>query len=249
MKPPVSALGNIGLIPMAITGPGTFSIISPCIQCASTEDNAKGTVMIKAALVFAASLSLGSAAQAASNFSFTGALDDPSSVLFFDFNVGAASMVTLRSWSYAGGVNAAGATIARGGFDPILAVFALPTGDRIGQNDDGAGVAVDAVSGRAFDTLITGFLNPGDYRVSVMVFPNFAPTNVFTGTFPGATTFVDASGVDLQPRSNQWAFDILNVNSAVLVPAVPEPQSWALLIAGFGLTGAAMRRRRMAATA
>lgn len=28
---------------------------------------------------------------------------------------------------------------------------------------------------------------------------------------------------------------------------VPEPQSWAMLIAGFGLTGAAMRRRRAAA--
>ncbi len=31
--------------------------------------------------------------------------------------------------------------------------------------------------------------------------------------------------------------------------AVPEPSSWALLIAGFGLTGAAMRRRRGAAVA
>ena len=29
--------------------------------------------------------------------------------------------------------------------------------------------------------------------------------------------------------------------------AVPEPASWAMLIAGFGLTGAAMRRRRVAA--
>ena len=26
--------------------------------------------------------------------------------------------------------------------------------------------------------------------------------------------------------------------------AVPEPASWALMIAGFGLTGAALRRRR-----
>lgn len=37
----------------------------------------------------------------------------------------------------------------------------------------------------------------------------------------------------------------------LLVPRgtmVPEPQSWALLIAGFGLTGAAMRRRRAAVT-
>jgi hypothetical protein len=29
--------------------------------------------------------------------------------------------------------------------------------------------------------------------------------------------------------------------------AVPEPASWAMLIAGFGLTGAAMRRRRVTA--
>jgi hypothetical protein len=28
------------------------------------------------------------------------------------------------------------------------------------------------------------------------------------------------------------------------VTFVPEPENWALLIAGFGLTGAAMRRRR-----
>ena len=33
------------------------------------------------------------------------------------------------------------------------------------------------------------------------------------------------------------------------VSAVPEPASWAMLIAGFGLTGAALRRRRMAAVA
>jgi len=32
------------------------------------------------------------------------------------------------------------------------------------------------------------------------------------------------------------------------VAGVPEPASWAMLIAGFGLTGAAMRRRRVAAT-
>lgn len=31
---------------------------------------------------------------------------------------------------------------------------------------------------------------------------------------------------------------------AVVLSVVPEPASWAMLIAGFGLTGAAMRRRR-----
>jgi hypothetical protein len=37
-----------------------------------------------------------------------------------------------------------------------------------------------------------------------------------------------------------------NVTLSVAPANVPEPASWALLIAGFGLTGAAMRRRRRA---
>lgn len=37
--------------------------------------------------------------------------------------------------------------------------------------------------------------------------------------------------------------------SVQTIAGVPEPQSWALLIAGFGLTGAAMRRRRARAIA
>ncbi|OYU16536.1 MAG: hypothetical protein CFE37_00620 [Alphaproteobacteria bacterium PA4] len=34
-----------------------------------------------------------------------------------------------------------------------------------------------------------------------------------------------------------------------IAPGVPEPASWAMLIAGFGLVGAAMRRRTIAVTA
>ena len=38
----------------------------------------------------------------------------------------------------------------------------------------------------------------------------------------------------------------LRVNELTLAAAVPEPASWALMIAGFGLVGAAMRRRALA---
>ena len=38
-------------------------------------------------------------------------------------------------------------------------------------------------------------------------------------------------------------------NTITVTAAVPEPASWALLIAGFGLTGAAARRRRVATVA
>jgi len=50
--------------------------------------------------------------------------------------------------------------------------------------------------------------------------------------YPFATTF--------QPRNFAGSINYS-------VGAVPEPQSWALLIAGFGLVGAAMRRRQTAA--
>ena len=38
-----------------------------------------------------------------------------------------------------------------------------------------------------------------------------------------------------------------NANSVdVTITAVPEPAAWAIMIAGFGLAGAALRRRRLA---
>jgi hypothetical protein len=41
-----------------------------------------------------------------------------------------------------------------------------------------------------------------------------------------------------------WGFDNLAITLSGGNTGVPEPASWAMLIAGFGLTGAAMRRRR-----
>ena len=70
--------------------------------------------------VLAVVMMLATPAVWATNLSFTGTFTHDDNVQLFTFVVGAPSTVTLRTWSYAGGVNAAGATIARGGFDPIL---------------------------------------------------------------------------------------------------------------------------------
>jgi hypothetical protein len=71
----------------------------------------------------------------AADFSFMGNFTEDDEVQLFNFTVGSTSDVTLRSYSYAGGINAAGQTIARGGFDPILALF-NSSGLRIGEQDD-----------------------------------------------------------------------------------------------------------------
>ncbi|HWA26422.1 MAG TPA: DVUA0089 family protein [Lacunisphaera sp.] len=186
-----------------------------------------------------------SAAVYANDFSFTGNLANDDDVQLFTFTVGATSNVTLRTWSYAGGTNAAGQVIARGGFDTILALFDS-TGALINQNDDGgfANVAADALTGMPWDTFLTALLDPGTYTVSVAQYDNFAIgpnlSNGFQGS--GAVGFVDVSGVvPGNQRDSHWAFDILNVNSAT---TIPDTGSSALLVAGaMGLLLFVNRRR------
>lgn len=48
------------------------------------------------------------------------------------------------------------------------------------------------------------------------------------------------------PTGGQW--DAQTASLAVGTAAVPEPATWAMMIAGFALTGAALRRRRAATT-
>lgn len=177
-----------------------------------------------------------SAPAAAADFSYTGNLSDPNQVLLFDFNVGSASQVTLRTYSYAGGTNAAGAVITRGGFDPILALF-NSSGVLIDENDDGgSNVPTDPLTGNNYDTFLTALLAPGSYTVSVQAFSNFAVGPNLSDGFQGGGSFGG--------RSSFFAFDILGVDTATQVGAVPEPGTWALMLVGFGAIGASMRRAR-----
>lgn len=203
----------------------------------------------------------------AANISFTGNFTQDDDVQFFNFSVGAPSLITLRSWSYAGGTNAAGQAIARGGFDTILALFNQGSGALISQNDDGGAlVSADALTGANFDTFLQTNLSPGNYLVSVQQYDNFANgpnvSNGFTrqgqGNFtPGLTNatdcaanqFIDVTGVlGGHCRDSHWAFDILNVENATEIPLNPVPEPATLILLGsslaFGVSAVRRRRRR-----
>jgi hypothetical protein len=88
-------------------------------------------------------------------------------------------------------------------------------------------------------------------------FFNFVSSGVFGPNIPGlsgwqtyAFSFVPGQAGTIQLNFSSPSTDNIGpLLDNVLVSQVPEPASWALLIAGFGLTGAVMRRRRMAVAA
>jgi len=165
-------------------------------------------------------------------------------VQLFEFSLDESATVTLRTWSYAGGINAAGDTINDGGFDPIITLFD-GMGNLISYNDDGLGVAADPMTDSDYDALITTELEPGNYFAALVQFDNYANGPTLADGFQGTDTrnFLDDNG---DYRTGAWAFDLFNVTQATPIAnaAVPEPSSFLLI--GFGLMGIVLIRKNKA---
>ncbi|MFL6752380.1 MAG: DVUA0089 family protein, partial [Sphingomicrobium sp.] len=147
-------------------------------------------------------------------FSFTGTLATANTVLQFDFTITAQSDITLRTYSYAGGTNAAGQAIPSGGFDPILALFDA-AGALIGQNDDGgSNVPADPTTGSHYDTFLQRALAAGNYTVTVTAYSNFAVGPNLSNGFTGGGSF--------NGRTANFAFDVLGADTAT-GPGAAEP--------------------------
>ena len=72
---------------------------------------------------------------------------------------------------------------------------------------------------------------------------NFCPYTAFGVTFTGTAFSVDFGGT-----ADQIAFDNITLGSETAGGAVPEPSTWAMMLAGFGMVGLGMRRRNTKTT-
>ena len=206
----------------------------------------------------------------AGTFSFQGTFTADDQLQVFLFSAPSAS-VLLRTWSYAGGTNAASTPIHAGGFNPVLTLFDATGGLSgmsilITSNDDGAGVATDSSTGNAYDSLLslTG-LNAGHTYALILsendnlaIGPAYgdgfseAGNGNFTGSLNncGGTDPFCENGLGINGpvyRNGNWAVDITGVRDATEQgAAVPEPASVGLLAAGAAILAALKRRRARA---
>ena len=114
---------------------------------------------------------------------------------------------------------------------------------------------VTAIDGGAFDLVSLDVSNDFNYgQVFDLVF-------TFTDAFGTSEVTVYTDGVDgletlvfnktsllsfsyMSTTKNMQIDNVVVNASTPVMPGVPEPATWAMLIAGFGLVGAAMRRRQ-----
>lgn len=202
---------------------------------------------ILGSVVAALALACSSLGAQAAQFDFTGNITYHNDVVQIEFSL-ANDTDNVRVWtdSYLSGLN----------FDPISAVWVQDSTEwaLVSQNDDNTLISFGQTrydSGLTFERLAAGH-----YRFSVATYPNFARGQLLSEGF----NLDDETPVALadwaQPpsfatnRGSFYSLHLTGVDSAFQVlstppvSAVPEPETYALMLAGLALAGAVARRRK-----
>ena len=96
-------------------------------------------------------------------------------------------------------------------------------------------------AGDKFTGSYSGFFTPTGTPNVLNTFVDYIVTGG-TGRFLGASGTIH--GVGILDRNPTRPINSLTLNGSLDMPAVPEPATWGLMIMGFGMVGAMVRRRR-----
>jgi hypothetical protein len=143
-------------------------------------------------------------------------------------------------------------------FDPldnrIFTLFGADNAFDLGGQDNLTTYGAQAASSRVYNVRwshvtadSTANWDPGGWFLNNSFF-QLTDDNVPVNERQGGTFQIAVTAGD------QWGFYVYTTDGqfgrgALSISTVPEPASWTMLIAGFGLAGAALRRRRMVAAA
>ena len=173
----------------------------------------------------------------AAQFDFNGNIATHKDVIQINFEL-ASDATDVKVWtdSFLDGIN----------FDPITAVWSQTnTGwSLLGQNDDNASIAPGQTrfdSGLTFANLVAG-----SYKFTIATYNNFANgTTLAQGfNFDSQTAIPLAQWTQPANHDNMgsaYSVHLSGVSSAV--NAVPEPETYAMMLAGLGILGAVTRRK------